>query len=55
LRPAADDALIARPQDREVSMSEAIILEGATVAAVAAVSFALGWYAANRRRGQSRR
>jgi len=31
-------------------MNEAILIEWATVAAVAAIAFALGWYASGRRR-----
>lgn len=36
-------------------MSEAVMIEGATVAAVAAFAFALGWWASGRRKARSRR
>lgn len=35
-------------------MSEAVMIEGVTVAALAAFSFALGWWASGRRRRRSR-
>jgi hypothetical protein len=49
--------LLSGPVGEEVEMThaQAIIIEWIAISFVAAISFALGWYASNRRRGQSRR